>query len=165
MRSLYGVGLLMMLMLPVAAPAASGTLSIPASVSYDRDLNVPNAVRVECEVERKLAKYLAKESKGRYKKVVMEPNISAATAGHALEIRVTGLLAPGGGKWSGPKSLTTQGTLYDNGQVIGSFTARRHTRRGKHTCGMLHRNAEEIAEDIGEWLRKPTMDARLGDAD
>jgi hypothetical protein len=29
---------------------------------------------------------------------------------------------------------------------------------------MLQRDAEEIAEDVGKWLKAPVMDARLGDA-
>lgn len=95
----------------------------------------------------------------------MQPRVSSATPGHALDIRITKVLAPGGAKWSGPKVVTTQGALYDNGQVLGTFTTARHTRKGRHTCGMLHNDAEEVAEDIGKWLRNPTMDARLGDAD
>ena len=125
--------------------------------------NLRNVFRPH-DVERKLAKHLASEAKGAYKKILMMPTVSAETPGHALDIRITQVLAPGGGKWCGPKVVTTQGTLYDNGQVLGTFTATRHTSKGRHTCGMLHNDAEEIAEDIGDWLRKPTMDAKLGDA-
>lgn len=143
---------------------AGDILNIPIRVPIAEGVNVPNAVLVECEVERRLAKSLASEAKGPYKKVVMKPVVSAETAGHALDIKITAMLASGGGRYSGPKSLTAEGTLYAEGKVIGTFVARRHTNRGKHTCRMLHRNAEEIAEDIGKWLKTPVMDARLGDA-
>ena len=150
---------------PITANADKVDLTIPARVPYQEGLQVPNAVLVECELERKLAKYLVSEAKGPYRKVIMAPSVSSSMPGHVLDIRITAVLAPGGGKWSGPKSVTTAGTLYDNGAVIGTFVARRHTSRGSRTCGMLHNDAEAIAEDIGKWLRKPGMDARLGDAD
>lgn len=157
--------LLFTLITPLAAQAAKVNLTIPIRVPYQEGVNVPGAVLAECELERKLAKYLASEAKGPYKKVIMQPQVSAETPGHALDIRITKVLAPGGGKWSGPKVVTTTGTLYSDGQVLGTFTASRHTRKGRHTCGMLQNDAESIAGDIGEWLRKPTMDAKLGDAD
>ena len=157
--------LLCTLITPLAAQAAKVNLTIPIRVPYQAGLNVPNAVLAECELERKFAKYIASEAKGPYKKVVMNPEVSAATPGHALDIRITQVLAPGGGKWSGPKVVAAAGTLYSDGQVLGTFTAKRHTRKGRHTCGMLHNDAEAMAEDIGDWLGKPTMDARLGDAD
>ena len=159
------VALLAALCSPLAAQARGDTLTIPELVHFQEGLNVPEKVVAECDLEKRLAKYLAGEAKGPYKKVVMRPGVSPETPGHVLDIRITAMLAPGGGKYSGPKSLTTQGTLYGNGQVIGTFVARRQTRRGRHTCHMLHNDAEEIAEDIGKWLRKPTLDAKLGDAD
>ena len=152
-------------MTPFTAQAAKVNLTIPIRVPFQEGLKVPDAVLAECELERTLAKHLASEAKGPYKKVIMKPTVSAETPGHALDIRITDVMAPGGGKWSGPKVVTAEGTLYDNGQVIGTFIATRHTHKGKHTCRMLQNDAEAIAEDIGDWLRKPTMDARLGDAD
>ena len=159
------VVLLSVLMAPLTTHAAKVDLTIPIRVPYREGIKVPDAVLAECELERTLAKHLAGEAKGPYRKVIMKPAVSAETPGHALDIRITDVLAPGGGKWSGPKVVTAEGTLYDNGQVIGTFIATRHTHKGKHTCRMLQNDAEAIAEDIGNWLRKPTMDARLGDAD
>ena len=159
------VVLLVMLMTPLAIQAAKVNLTIPIRVPYKEGISAPNAVLVECELERKLSKYLASEAKGPYSKVIMNPTVSAETPGHALDIHITQVLAPGGGKWSGPKVVTVEGTLYDNGQVLGTFIAKRQTHKGRHTCGMLHNDAEAIAEDIGKWLRKPTLAAKLGDAD
>lgn len=164
MRHLLIIITLSTLIAPQASLAAGDILNIPIRVPIAEGVNVPNAVLVECEVERKLAKSLASEAKGPYKKVLMKPAVSAETPGHALDIKITAMLATGGGRYSGPKSLTAEGTLYGEGKVIGTFVARRHTNRGKHTCRMLHRNAEEIAEDIGKWLKRPVLDARLGDA-
>jgi hypothetical protein len=164
MRSTSISVLLFTLITPLAAQADTINLTIPIRVPIQEGLNVPNAVLVECDLERKLSKYLASEAKGPYKKVIMLPTVSAETPGHTLDIHITQVLAPGGGKWSGPKVLTVAGTLYDNGKVLGTFVAKRQTHKGRHTCGMLQNDADSIAEDIGDWLKKPTMEAKLGDA-
>lgn len=146
------------------ASRAGDILTVPIRVPIAEGVSVPNAVLAECELERRLAKALASEAKGPYRKVLMKPTVSAEAPGHTLDIKITAVLGSGGGRFSGPKSVTAEGTLYAEGKVIGTFVARRHTNRGRHTCRMLHRDAEEIAEDIGKWLKKPVMDARLGDA-
>lgn len=146
------------------ASLAGDILTVPISVPIAEGVSVPNNVLAECELERKLAKSLASEAKGPYRKVAMKPVVSAETPGHALDIKITAVLGTGGGKYTGPKSVTTQGTLYADGKILGTFVARRHTTRGRHTCRMLQRDAEEIAEDVGKWLKAPVMDARLGDA-
>jgi hypothetical protein len=146
------------------ASLAGDILTVPIRVPVAEGVSVPNAVLAECELERRLAKSLASEAKGPYKKVVMKPTVSAETPGHALDIKITAVLGSGGGRYSGPKSVTAEGTLYADGKILGTFVARRHTTRGRHTCRMLQRDAEEIAEDVGKWLKAPVMDARLGDA-
>ena len=147
------------------ATLAGDILTVPIRVPIAEGVSVPNAVLAECELERKLAKSLASEAKGPYRKVVMKPAVSAETPGHVLDIKITAVLGPGGGKYSGPKSVTAEGTLYVDGKVLGTFVARRYTNKGKHTCRRLQRDAEEIAEDVGKWLKAPVMNARLGDAD
>jgi hypothetical protein len=164
MRCKSMVVLLVALITPLAAQAEKVNLTIPIRVPFQEGLNVSNAVLNECELERKLSKFLVKETKRRYNKVIAIPAVTAETPGHVLDIHITQVLAPGGGKWSGPKVVATQGTLYDNGKVLGTFAAKRHTTKGRHTCGMLEQNARAIAEDIADWMKKPTMDAKLGDA-
>lgn len=153
------------IMVALLGACASGPLlTIPIQVPIQEGTKVTDAVLAECEIERVLAKQIAREAKGPYGKVTMKQTVSGETPGHALEVRITQIHAPGGGKWSGPKILSAEGTLYIDGRVAGTFVAKRKTRHGRHTCRMLHNNAEEIAEDIAEWLKNPTMNARLGDA-
>lgn len=38
-----------------------------------------------------------------------------------------------------------------------------YNRGFKSSCGILEDVVEELAEDVGEWLREPTMNAQLGD--
>jgi len=151
--------------LNASAFAKGKLLTVPSRIPIQEGTSVSQKVLDECGIENFLAKRIAKEAKGPYRKVQMEDAVSSMTPGHALEVRIVQVHAPGGGKWSGVKILGAEGTLYVDSQVTGTFRAKRMTRHGRHTCRMLEKNAEEIAEDISRWLKKPVMDARLGDAD
>ena len=142
---------------------AAGTLSIAKKAPFEKGIHIPEAVRAECALEQKVADYVREAVSGEHQVQVVD-SISVKTAGRALGLTITSVLAPGGGPWSGPKSVTVKGVLWDNGKQIGNFTARRHTTGGGGTCGMLARDAKEIAHDIAKWLGSPGKDDMLGDA-
>ena len=149
---------------PFTVQAAGGTLTVPKKIAFQKGASIPDAVRKECGLEEKAAEAVRNDMTGRFDKVVSADNVSSKSAGKALEMHITSVLAPGGGPWSGPKTVTIQGTLWENGKVLGNFTATRYTTRGHGTCGMLERDTKEIAEDIGNWSLSPSKDALLGDA-
>lgn len=142
---------------------AAGTITLPATVPFASNAHVPAAVRTECGLEQKTAEFI-RAALGSSFKVSTSSSVSGKTAGKALDMKITNVLAPGGGPWSGPKSVTVKGTLYDSGKQLGSFTATRNTTRGRGTCDMLHRDAKEIAADIAKWMESPGPDSYLGDA-
>jgi hypothetical protein len=142
------------ILLPLSAGAQ--TLSVPAKVSYDKGVHVPEAVKKECALETKIPGYVKASAP------------SAGKGARSLDMKITGLLATGGGNFSGPKSVTVTGTLREGGKTVGSFVARRNASAGAFggggTCAMLDRCAKAIGKDVGEWLKAPSMNARLGDA-
>jgi hypothetical protein len=129
--------------------AAAAQVKVQEKIAYEG--GVTDAVKKECALDTKIPQYVKS---------------AAGSAGKGtLEMKITNVLAPGGGAWSGPKAVTVSGTLRDGGKVVGTFTARRQTTRGGYgTCQMLQRDAEAIGKDIGAWLKSPSMDAKLGDA-
>src|SRR4051812_4381312 len=150
------------LFLPLAAGAQ--TLSVPAKVSYDKGVHVPDAVRAECGLETKIPEYVKSSAPGQVTKGAQ----GGKGGGKSLDMKITGLLATGGGNFSGPKSVTVTGTLREGGKITGTFVARRNASAGAFggggTCAMLDRCAKAIGKDVGEWLKAPKMNARLGDA-
>lgn len=69
----------------------------------------------------------------------------------------------------GTKRIVLEGQMLKDGNVAASFTAMRdkglfgNSRGFQTTCGIMEDVVEELAEDVGKWLYKPTMNAQLGD--
>lgn len=69
--------------------------------------------------------------------------------------------APYTGELKGPYEAV-EGKLYEQGKVVGSFTARRVTKTGYRLCEALDKDVRVIGVDILKWLREPQMNSSLG---
>jgi hypothetical protein len=141
----------------VASPDPAVVNITPAT--FAQGSGVTDEVLAECGLDRKIPEELVHHTP--------VPVVLAETpAGGArvLDISVTNIIAPPGGAWSGPKSMTLHGELVQGGVVVASFDARRTTTRGHQTCEMLGIILDALAGDIRPWLASPTLNARLGEA-
>lgn len=148
---------------------AGGSITVSKQAPYAQKLSVPDAVRAECNLPARVSEFVKESANKSHDKVVLADAVSAKTAGQALALKITGMSGAGGGAWSGPKHVTVEGTLWENGKVKGTFTATRYSGGGafggyKGTCAILGRCVKEIGNDVGKWLGAPSMNARLGDA-
>lgn len=94
---------------------------------------------------------------------------AGGTPGNVLAMRIVQAEGAGGGMLSGAKRLVLEGNFLRDGEVVGSFTARRTGSFGykmgyyQGTCSMVEDLVEELAEDIAEWLLEPRMHAQIGE--
>jgi len=160
------------LLVPVlCAPLASlaaGTLNLQNNAPYEKGMPVPEAVRAECGLEEKVVEFVQSAVAPGFDKVVLVNDASKAGAGKSLALKITGLTGTAGGAWSGAKFLTVDGTLREQGKVIGTFRATRLSGGGvfggyKGTCSILGRCAKALGADVAKWLEAPSMNAKLGD--
>ncbi len=144
------------------AAAADAAIGIPRVVPFAEGVDVPAAVRDECQLGEKVSSFL--------KQSASNVDISDdPKQGRYLDMSITEVFASGGGAWSGPKWMTVKGTLMENDQAVASFRAKRFSTGGafggfKGTCSIIGRCAKTIAKDIATWLKNPVNDAELGDA-
>ena len=148
--------------------AQAETFTVPTKVPFADGIDVTDAVRNECALGTRLPQFIA-ESAERGVEVVLGDAPVENAKGKVLRLEFTHILGFGGGAWSGPKSVTVSGKLYQNGEVIGSFVASRYSTGGafagyKGTCSILGRCIKTLGVDIAHWLQGPTMNARLGNA-
>ncbi len=66
------------------------------------------------------------------------------------------------------KYSASRGTLFENGEKIASFEARRQSMGGafagyKGSCSVLGRTVKAMGKDIAQWLKEPIDKAMLGD--
>ena len=157
----FSFAFLAVLLMPVVQ---ADTVTIAKSVPFAEDSEVSDDVREECKFATQLPQYIKKEAK-RKVDVELSADPLENAEGKVLFLETTNVYAPGGGGFSGSKSAIVSGELKEDGEVIGSITARRHTLIGMMpgTCSMMKRIAKKLGEDIAVWLAEPTMDARVGD--
>jgi hypothetical protein len=144
-----------------SAFGADAEVGIPKTVPYAQGVEVPDAVKNECQLGEKVSEFLLHDASV---KVSDNPN-----EGRYLDMSITEVFAQGGGAWSGPKWMTVTGTLMENGKKVASFRAKRFSTGGafggfKGTCAIIGRCTKTIAEDIAKWLKNPVDGAQLGDA-
>jgi len=152
-----------------SAPVAytGPAVTIASSVPFTKDSEASDAVRKECTLDTRLPEFIEESAKSQGVKVVRGTAVPHGK-GRVLVMEITNVRGVAGGAWSGPKSVTIDGKLYDSGRLIGSFTARRMSGGGafggyKSTCAILGRCVEALGNDVAQFLAKPTMNAKIGD--
>ncbi len=128
---------------------------------YVRGLVVREPVRAECGIEAQIPADIAAHAQKYYD--IAWVHHPQGVNGWVLETWVVGLHAPGGGGWSGRKEITVEGRLRYNGQIVGTFVARRSSGGGHRECTLLERCAHTLGSDITEWLFDPRPNALLGE--
>jgi hypothetical protein len=146
------------------SPAQADTVTIAKSVPFAEDSGATDNVKEECEMQTRLPEYIRKEGKRKVDVELAEGSLDDV-AGKVLHLEITNVFAPGGGAYSGSKSVIVAGELKEDGELIASMTVRRHSLIGMMpgTCSIMKRIVKKLGEDIAIWLAAPTMDAELGD--
>lgn len=147
-----------------ASSAMAETVTVAKSISFAADSGASQEVIDECEMQTRIPEYIKKEGKRKVDvELSMEP--LEAAEGRVLHLEITNVYAPGGGAYSGSKSVIITGELKENGEVIASMKGRRHSMMGMMpgTCSIMKRISKKLGEDISDWLAEPTMNAELGD--
>ena len=150
----------------VQPTSGTGTLIIKP-IGFNKDADVRDAVKQECDLNGKLTQFIKENASGQYANIVTGSNIGPADA-QVLTVEIKEVLGTAGGAWSGPKMVLIKGSLTEKGKVLGDFKARRYSGGGmfggyKGTCAILGRCVKALGKDVAEWLAHPAPQAVLGD--
>jgi hypothetical protein len=155
---------LAVLVTSIAAHVRAGEpqpIRIAAKMDGTTGDHVPPAVKTDCT---KLGTIVPAELARGSAKFKVVDDVEDKAQGRVMTLEITHMRVTGGGVYSGPKVMTVEGELLRDGKVEGSFTARRGSMRRARACKLLEADERTIAKDILEWLKSPSMDAKLGDA-
>ena len=145
-------------------------ISVAAAMATSNTDSVEEDVRKDCAWDTSLPKYLEEKTDGQVN--LVETDINTLKERKLLLTVVDSRIAAGEGyargvdyrASSGAKWINLTGILTENGQDIGSFKASRRTVKGWTGCGVMKSLSEDIGEDIVKWLKNPSMNAKLGEA-
>jgi len=169
MRQIFSlVAAAILVCLSFAANAEDTVYTVARSVPFAENSMASADVKASCTLDTRLPQFIQEAAK-RGIEVVISDEPLENVEGKVLQLRIIHVLGTGGGAWSGAKSVTVEGELIENGEVIGSFTGSRYSGGGafggfKGTCDILGRCIKALGKDIAGWLRNPTMNAMLGNA-
>ena len=154
-------GFLIAILGMLSAVAHADDISLSTSTPFGKDSGASDKVKNECGLDTRLPRYIEKYAKS----IELVSGSMDEVEGKVLHLEFANVYAPGGGGYSGAKSIVVDGKLTENGELIGSFQVRRATIIGMMpgTCSMLKRVVKKLGKDIAPWIKSPTMDAKLGD--
>jgi hypothetical protein len=142
-----------------AVAARAETTRLSDRAAFAEGAGATAAVREQCGLEASLPELVRAAAPD------VELVSGPASGGRTLTLVIAELHAPGGGPFSGPKSMTVEATLREGGKVVATARAHRVTAEPfGGTCGQLRKVARAIATDLAAWLASPTSGAALGDA-
>jgi hypothetical protein len=158
------IGLAAAVVVAGVSAAAAEPVKVARTAAFADGSGASDKVQAECQLETKVPAFLDEFSND-----IELVDGAPGSSGRVLELRITSVHAPGGGAFSGGKSLTVSGTLRQDGTEIGDFVATRFSGGGawggyKGTCAIIGRCAKTIGKDIAGWLSSPAKGSRLGDA-
>jgi len=81
--------------------------------------------------------------------------------GRRLVLRVDNVHAIGGYVSSGPKWMNMSGELWDGKSLVATFKSHSHTIGGITTCRAVNTLTDSTARMIADWLRSPSLGAKL----
>ncbi len=156
--------------LDTGGPSAR-SLIIKKTAAYEEGGDIRRNIKEECELEERLPSVIRKYAERHYDAIYMMDRIPPVTPAKVLTLKISGVSAEKSkGILFGQNTLTVEGILTQNGNVIGSFTdfrvmgKRPMTEGYRGICYLLNRSAKRVGKDIGGWLAKPSMNATLGSA-
>lgn len=154
--------LLAALLFPSATALATQPVVLETPVTYAPGAEVVERVKAECRIEDMLATrvgdILRRRNKGGTGTVATGAD---ANGSQVLRLQISHVLGIGGGAWTGPKAITVNAELVEDGKVVRNTKVNRWSIGGfwgafKGTCSILDRSAIVIAKDMARWVRDPS---------
>lgn len=141
----------------LATPAfAADRVVLLAPVTYTQDSSIVQKVKDECRPEEQVARAMSSALNKKYGGGSPISSETEANGAQVMRMQVSHVLGVGGGGWSGPKAITVQVELLENGKVVRKTRANRWSTGGmwggfKGTCSILDRCAVALAKDLSRW--------------
>ena len=133
-------------------------VQVPAII--DSNATVPVAVKNQCNIEQLIGNQIFLEIKKKYRNIFETKEDKNVADSTFIELNIISVQSNGGGGgWSGPKSLSLEINIFQNGKIVNSTLLERSSKGGvlgpiKGTCAIYERIADVLASDTIKWTKK-----------
>ncbi|MBW2387158.1 MAG: hypothetical protein JRG89_01870 [Deltaproteobacteria bacterium] len=169
---------------PVRAEDDAIAIAIATLIPYAEKAEVRDSIRQDCGLSSKLSKFVVARSVKKKIPMIRLGNLNEALSARDegssgepgssignpsnLELRITDAIQTSGGLLP-THSLSIDGVFKKDGRIAGTFVATRFARASfipfrRGECAILSEAAVLLAKDVVRWIKKPSLDSRLGDA-
>lgn len=151
-----------------AGSVQADTVTLPRLAPWTDERDIADNIRKECDLQKQLPIYIAEFAKEHRIATQFADDVSPRSAGRVLVVEIEEAVSRGNAFVGHQKFTRARGALYDHGKEVGNFVAQRYSMGGafagyKGSCSVLGRTVKAIGKDVAEWMKAPSMDARLGD--
>jgi hypothetical protein len=135
---------------------------------YSDEGSIAKAILAECQLPQRQAELIEQVAKENGILVVRDDQAVAAKKGRVLLVEINNALSMGNAFTGHRKQVSVKGRLLEDGTEVGNFTGTRSSMGGafagfKGSCVVLERCLSTLAKDINGWLKRPSMNARIGE--
>jgi hypothetical protein len=132
---------------------AADEVMVQRPVPFNEDADIAGAVKRECKLDEQLPDFIAEYGKEKGIEIDLVPQVAASHAGRVLVLEITDAVSDGNAFPGHRKSVSVKGKLYQEGQLLGSFKARRNSMGGafdefRGSCSVLCDAVRELGEDV-----------------
>ena len=147
---------------------AQDPIYVASTAPFADPNTIAENVKVECGLPKEQIAQLLYDAAEAGLPVEVNDDAVAAKRGRVLVIEITRAISKGTGFIGHNKEVAIQGRLLKDGVEVASFTGMRGSRGGwwgayMSACAVMHRCQDTLGNDVVEWLKQPTKDARLGE--
>lgn len=138
-------------------------------VPYAENAEIAENVRRECvQIQTQLAEFTQQFAERNGIRVELADWVEKEDPGRVLMVRIDDAVSMGNAFTGHLKFTRISGELYQDGEQVAGFRARRNSGGGafagyKGSCSVLGRTVRTLGRDIADWLDNPRDGARLGD--
>ena len=144
-------------------------INLTKSSPYETEHDIANKIINECTtLGEKLSSFTQSYADKNGIKINLVDQTDTSAAGKTLKLEISDAVSAGNAFIGHRKFVEVKGSLWENGEVIGSFRGQRSSGGGafgayKGSCAVLGRCVKTLGKDIAAWLKNPVDGARVGE--
>ncbi len=168
-KSIIALGFFFLALSLQVSSVSAETISVVSAVPYAEDNRINKKITKECTaLGTKLSTFIESFSQKNGIDVTLVDSIDTSAQGKVLQVEIVHAVSAGNAFIGHRKHVEIEGTLWENGEKVASFSGQRSSGGGfaagyKGSCSVLGRCVKTLGKDIAGWLKSPKDGAVIGE--